>query len=91
MPKLAGIACVYCGKRGKRAACAGCESTGKPTPLRSWLNSTKTRTVDLAATVGCRPETILRAADGRGMRGAVAVRVSRATGIPLDVLVTGGR
>jgi hypothetical protein len=89
VPKLSGIVCIHCGKRGNRVVCKGCTS-GRPTALRAWLTSSGTQVTDLAAAVGCRRETILRAADGRGMRGAVAVRVSRATGIPLDVLVTGG-
>lgn len=87
---LPGISCVHCGKRGNRVVCKGCTSTGRPTALRSWLSSSGTQIRELAEQVGCRPETILRAADGRGMRGAVAVRVARATGIPLEVLVTGG-
>ena len=87
---LTGVSCIHCGKRGSRVVCKGCTSTGRPSALRAWLTSSGTQITDLAAAVGCRRETILRAADGRGMRGAVAVRVSRATGIPLDVLVTGG-
>lgn len=88
--KLGGIACVYCGKRGNLAACKGCAPSGRPTALRAWLTSTGMQARDLAERVGCRRETILRAADGRGLRGAVAVRVARETGIPLATLVIGG-
>lgn len=87
---LPGMRCVYCGRRGTAAVCAGCARASGPTALRKWLSSSRVLVSELAARVGCRPETIYRAADGRGLRGAVAVRVARETGIPLATLVIGG-
>ena len=87
---LPGIRCVYCGARSTRAACAGCAGTGRPTPLRVWLSSSGVTAAELAERAGCRRETIQRAVAGRGLRGAVAVRVARETGIPLATLVIGG-
>lgn len=87
---LTGIRCVYCGARSTKAACGGCASTGRPTALRAWLSSSGTQVRELAERVGCKRETIHRAANGRGMRGPVAVRVARETGIPLATLVIGG-
>lgn len=89
MPSLTGIRCVYCDRPGRMAVCRGCSVRRRPTELMAWLKGQGMTQAELARKVGCSWRTILRATQGEPLSGGPAVRVSRITGISLEVLVLG--
>ena len=62
-----------------------------PSPLRTWRSQTGKSLDALAAEVGLHRATVHRVASGRAASGAVALKLSQATGIEVAALIRGTR
>lgn len=86
--------CSKCGTpvaHKHRNTCRACfiGRLGASTPLRRWRQRTGKSYRDLADETGISIRTIMRLASGAIPRGEVALKISRATGIPLAELLRG--